>query len=216
MSQYTSPTPEQGDNIWAPPPRSTTPQPSAPPPPPPSTPHAQTAVVSPSAPVARAWPYASWAARVGARLIDELLLLIGVVPYVIGAVLLITNSPGTTSGGSTVAYSAGNGDASMALAGLLLVLLGGLLIFVLWLWNRVFRMGRTGQSVGKSVMGLYLVSERTGNPMGVGMCFVREIAQYANAIFYLGYLWPLWDEKRQTFADKIVSTVVAQGPRQEF
>jgi hypothetical protein len=27
-------------------------------------------------------------------------------------------------------------------------------------------------------------------------------------LFYLGYLWPLWDAKRQTFADKICSTVV--------
>ena len=25
---------------------------------------------------------------------------------------------------------------------------------------------------------------------------------------YLGFLWPLWDQKRQTFADKIVNTVV--------
>ena len=27
---------------------------------------------------------------------------------------------------------------------------------------------------------------------------------------YLGYLWPLWDAKRQTFADKIMSTVVVE------
>jgi hypothetical protein len=26
--------------------------------------------------------------------------------------------------------------------------------------------------------------------------------------FGIGYLWPLWDGKRQTFADKIVGTVV--------
>ena len=28
---------------------------------------------------------------------------------------------------------------------------------------------------------------------------------------YIGYLWPLWDEKRQTFSDKIVSSVVVRG-----
>jgi hypothetical protein len=27
-------------------------------------------------------------------------------------------------------------------------------------------------------------------------------------LLYLGYLWPLWDAKRQTFADEICSTVV--------
>jgi uncharacterized RDD family membrane protein YckC len=29
-----------------------------------------------------------------------------------------------------------------------------------------------------------------------------------DSFFLLGYLWPLWDDKRQTFADKICSTVV--------
>ncbi len=27
---------------------------------------------------------------------------------------------------------------------------------------------------------------------------------------YVGWLWPLWDPKRQTFADKIMSTVVVE------
>jgi hypothetical protein len=27
------------------------------------------------------------------------------------------------------------------------------------------------------------------------------------AICYLGYFWPLWDNKRQTWTDKIMSTV---------
>ena len=62
------------------------------------------------------------------------------------------------------------------------------------------------------MLRLYLVSERTGDPMGVGLCFVREIVHYVDGILYLGYLWPLWDRKRQTFADKIMGTVVAQEP----
>jgi uncharacterized RDD family membrane protein YckC len=28
---------------------------------------------------------------------------------------------------------------------------------------------------------------------------------------YLGYLWPLWDAKKQTFADKIMGTVVVNA-----
>jgi len=28
---------------------------------------------------------------------------------------------------------------------------------------------------------------------------------------FIGYLWPLWDKKRQTFADKIMSTVVVSA-----
>jgi hypothetical protein len=29
----------------------------------------------------------------------------------------------------------------------------------------------------------------------------------------VGFLWPLWDRKRQTFADKLMSTVSVSGTR---
>jgi uncharacterized RDD family membrane protein YckC len=177
-----------------------------PPPPPPS-------YASASAPTGRQWPYASWGARVGARLIDELLLAIGWVPYVIGLVMVIGAIPPTSFDETTGLYTTdGVGDTGMAALGGLLIIGGALVALGIWLWNRVFRMGRTGQSVGKRVMRLYLVSEATGNPMGAGMCFVRELAHYVDGILMLGYLWPIWDVKRQTFADKIVSTVVAHEP----
>jgi len=150
--------------------------------------------------------------RVGASLLDFMLLLIGAIPYCIGLVWVIANSANGTSAGEA-SYSADSaGDPTGMLVGLLLILVGGLLMFGIWLWNRVYEMGRTGQSVGKKVLRLYLVSERTGDPMGVGLCFVREIVHYVDGILYLGYLWPLWDRKRQTFADKIFGTVVAQEP----
>ena len=53
-----------------------------------------------------------------------------------------------------------------------------------------------------------LVSQTTGQPVGRGTVFLREIAHVADAPLYLGYLWPLWDTQRQTFADKIMTTVV--------
>jgi uncharacterized RDD family membrane protein YckC len=43
------------------------------------------------------------------------------------------------------------------------------------------------------------------------MAFVRDLAHFLDGIFYIGYLWPLWDPKRQTFADKVCSTVVLEG-----
>ncbi|WUN50496.1 RDD family protein [Streptomyces sp. NBC_00306] len=30
---------------------------------------------------------------------------------------------------------------------------------------------------------------------------------------YLGWLWPLWDAKKQTFADKVCNTVVVKVPK---
>ena len=51
--------------------------------------------------------------------------------------------------------------------------------------------------------------------LGGGMAFVRQIAHILDSLpCNLGYLWPLWDQKRQTFADKVLSTVVLDQPKQ--
>jgi uncharacterized RDD family membrane protein YckC len=66
----------------------------------------------------------------------------------------------------------------------------------------------TRQSIGKKVMKFQVVGEKTGEPIGFGMSLVRQIAHVVDSfVCYLGYLFPLWDAKRQTFADKIMSTV---------
>jgi uncharacterized RDD family membrane protein YckC len=85
-----------------------------------------------------------------------------------------------------------------------------LLASVGWtIYNRWYKAGTTGQSLGKRVLNLRLVSEQTGEPIGMLMAFVRDICHLVDAIIcYVGFLFPLWDAKRQTLADKIVKTVV--------
>jgi uncharacterized RDD family membrane protein YckC len=76
-------------------------------------------------------------------------------------------------------------------------------------YNRWYMAGRTGQSWGKKALHLSLISETTGQPIGAGMAFVRDICHIVDSIIcYVGWLFPLWDAKRQTLADKIVKTVV--------
>jgi uncharacterized RDD family membrane protein YckC len=75
-------------------------------------------------------------------------------------------------------------------------------------WNYGYRQGTTGSSIGKSVMKFKVVSENTGQPIGFGLSIVRQLAHIIDGIIcYIGYLLPLWDAKRQTLADKIMSTV---------
>ena len=70
---------------------------------------------------------------------------------------------------------------------------------------------RTGQSIGKSVMGTYVVRESDGQYIGGGMAIGRSLLHIVDVIPCLvGLLWPLWDAKKQTFADKIVGTVVVK------
>jgi uncharacterized RDD family membrane protein YckC len=93
--------------------------------------------------------------------------------------------------------------------GAFIALIGYLAIFAIAIWNLVFRQGSTGQSLGKQQLGLKLIKEADSQVLGAGFCFVRQIANIVNSIVcYLGYLWPLWDDKRQTWADKLCSTIV--------
>jgi uncharacterized RDD family membrane protein YckC len=89
------------------------------------------------------------------------------------------------------------------------------LTFLFWvaalgysIWNR-WIMGGQGQSLGKKVVGMRLLSEETGQPIGTLNAFLRDICHFIDSIIcYVGYLFPLWDAKRQTLADKIMRTVV--------
>jgi uncharacterized RDD family membrane protein YckC len=83
-----------------------------------------------------------------------------------------------------------------------------LLAFAYLIWNYGYRQGTTGSSIGKSIMKFKVVSEKTGQPIGFGLSIVRQLAHIVDsAICYIGYLFPLWDAKRQTLADKIMTTV---------
>ena len=156
-------------------------------------------------------PLANWGTRVAASLIDALLSLVGLVFYAVGIPLLVAGAPDRSFDTTTGTYeSTGTGSTGLVVLGIAFMGLGVLTVLAIQLWNRVFRMGRTGQSLGKRVMGIRLVEEYTGRPMGAGMCLVREIAHTLDGFAYVGYLWPLWDPKRQTFADKILSTVVVE------
>jgi len=122
--------------------------------------------------------YANWLQRVGAYLIDTI----------------------------PIAILDGIGYATRSTTIYLLFALVGLGITA---YNRWFQAGKTGQSWGKRALGITLLSEQTGQPIGAGMAFVRDICHFVDAIIcYIGFLFPLWDAKRQTLADKIVRTVV--------
>jgi uncharacterized RDD family membrane protein YckC len=82
---------------------------------------------------------------------------------------------------------------------------------------QLVKQGNTGQTIGKKIVGLKVVKEQTGQPIGPGMSIVRQIAHVVdNIICYIGWLFPLWDAKKQTIADKIMGTVVLVVPKQPF
>ena len=158
-------------------------------------------------------PLAHWGLRVGASLIDSLVALLGLVFLFVGIPFLVAGIPDREYDPIIDDYvNVGEPNSGLIALGVTLMVIGLVAEIAIQLWNRVFRHGRTGQSVGKSVFNLMLIDERTGQPIGALMAFLREILHVLDGILYIGYLWPLWDPKRQTFADKIVNTVVIKVP----
>lgn len=108
------------------------------------------------------------------------------------------------------------GDGSTGLA-VLLIIAGSLWWLILGFWNKVFREGRTGQSIGKSKSSISLVDATTGQPLGAGRAFLRELIAYLLAsvtggiYWIIDYLFPLWDSRKQRLTDKIISSVVVRN-----
>jgi uncharacterized RDD family membrane protein YckC len=150
--------------------------------------------------------YTPWLKRVGAWVIDSLpvFILSGVgqgLMYATGE-----NNCVSTSGDNSY-YGVACTSQPSAL-GLILAFVFGLAALAFAVWNYGYRQGTTGSSIGKSVLKFKVVSEKTGQPIGFGLSIVRQLAHFVDAIIcYIGYLFPLWDSKRQTLADKIMSTV---------
>lgn len=145
--------------------------------------------------------YAHWGLRLGSWIIDG---LVENVPA--NLVYAIATA---AAGYGVLYYGSGTYESNAPIG---LWVLASLVRWVISAWNRWFRQGRTGQSVGKTALRTRLVDHVTGQPVGAGRAFLRELAHILDALpFFLGYLWPLWDARRQTFADKIVGTVVVRG-----
>jgi uncharacterized RDD family membrane protein YckC len=186
--------------------------PAAPPPPPgPEGPPSYGGPVPPGGwqqPIAQhpGWsgqPLASWGSRVGATLIDWLVLL---VPVVILTIIVV----GIAAGSDTGAIVTG-----------ILGLLAYLVVALAYAPVLMAREGpNNGQTWGKQMLGIRVVRD-TGEPMNFGWSALREIAVKGLAVsiassiiplipWLLDYLWPLWDDQNRALHDMICSTHVVR------
>ncbi|MFD7615195.1 RDD family protein [Streptomyces sp. NPDC059828] len=134
---------------------------------------------------------AHWGLRFGAYLLD-MLIIVG--PYYLLA-------------GIGVAISSSANDGGFAVLGIL-----GFVYLIGMFFYQLYLEGTTGQSIGKKALKIRLLKEADGSTLGFGMAFVRKLAHFLDSLAcYLGWLWPIWDSKKQTFADKVCSTVVVRA-----
>ncbi len=74
--------------------------------------------------------------------------------------------------------------------------------------NRAVLPATLGWSLGRALLGIEVV-HRDGDAVGVGRLTLRELAHLLDTLsVFVGWLWPLWDSRRRTFADLLVRTEV--------
>ena len=139
-----------------------------------------------------AFTYSGFWRRVGAYVIDGLILS---VPTNIIRVAASAGSGGTFIGplspGASIAVTLINTIIGVA--------------YYAWLD------GTRGQTVGKMVAGIKVVDADSGGfigvPRGIGRYFARILS---GIVLGLGFLWMLWDERKQCWHDKLVRSVVVR------
>ncbi|KHA75920.1 hypothetical protein NC77_25965 [Janthinobacterium lividum] len=127
------------------------------------------------------WP------RVGATLIDTILMLIIIIPMLMaiyGQSYFLTDS-------------FFRGPAHFMIS----CVLPPLIQLALWI--------TLSTTPGKMAIGAIIVDARTGNKPSAGQCIKRCLSAYLSALpLYLGFFWIAIDPRKQGWHDKIAGTVV--------
>lgn len=155
------------------------------------------------APVLPKDAYTPWLARVAATIVDFIPVVVFLVLGQVG--MDLADRCFSEWGPRDAAYC--RSPWPMVVGPLLaLTCLAVALGYAVWNWG--YRQGTTGSSVGKSLLKFRVVSEKTWQPIGFGLSLVRQNVHWVDQLAcYIGFLFPLWDAKRQTFADMIMTTV---------
>lgn len=68
-----------------------------------------------------------------------------------------------------------------------------------------------GQTLGKKLVKIKVVRSDNSPKVGFIKAFIREVVgKFLSSFFLLGYLWVIWDKKKQAWHDKLAGTVVVK------
>jgi uncharacterized RDD family membrane protein YckC len=202
----------------APPPPTAPESPGAPPQQPPAAPQ-YTGPVPPGGwqqpiqqPAMPGGQLASWGSRLGAYLIDGLVLL---VPGIILFFVIVAGAVGISGDDDDVAVGA-------AIGAFLLFFLIFAIISLLYAPLLMMRQGQhNGQTWGKQLLGIRVVRDN-GQPFTFGPAALREVVLKSLAVgvassiipiipWFLNFFWPLWDDENRALHDMAASTHVVQA-----
>lgn len=156
-------------------------------------------------------PFAGFGSRLIATLVDgvvgTIILTLISIPFIAWMIASWGTEPDGCNLDTDVNCKVSDGFAGAVGVSLLALFV---LAFVFAFFYYVRPIAKSGQTVGRRVANIRVIDELTGQPPSLGKSLVRYLiaSLISGAIFYLGYLWMLWDDKNQTWHDKVAGTVV--------
>jgi Mce-associated membrane protein len=87
-------------------------------------------------------------------------------------------------------------------------------VILVMLVNRLLLPTITGWSLGRALFGIAVVG-RDGAVVGPWTLLLRDLAHLLDTASVVGWLWPLWDSRRRTFADMLLRTEVRRAQSDE-
>ena len=162
-------------------------------------------------------PRAGFGARFAAYLVDliviTLLMVAAMVPLFAIGIATFQSEPGVCTDSVTgERYACELPTAGTVVSWLLFSLVFMVISVGVVYLIKARPLSRTGQTIGKRALNIRVVREDSGQLLTGGQAVGREAFAYfiSAQIFYLGYLWMLWDDKKQTWQDKVVSSIVVR------
>ena len=88
----------------------------------------------------------------------------------------------------------------------------GVVLVIWFLWNLTYRVGKHGQSWGRKITGIQVINNE-GGPIGFWRALGRNLFELSISLpfLYLGFLWVIWDKRKQAWHDKLFRTYVVRG-----
>ena len=165
----------------------------------------------PAVPVSGRYALAGWWSRVGATIIDGVIIGVGalLVTLLFGSLFSIGFAGDDDPSGA---------DVAALIVGLLLWFVAVAVIALLY---APLMMARTnGKTLGRMAMGIRVV-RANGTPMSFGWAMLREVVVkallfgFASSVTFglaslLDVLWPLWDDENRALHDFVVDTRVVR------
>lgn len=160
---------------------------------------------------------ASRGKRFGAFCIDAIVPFISLIIFTVTSIMMGFSASGQMGNGFGsdpysqfgYGYGYGYGYDRASLAGAIVAIVIASIMMVIYLIVQIVFYTKS-KTLGKAVLGLQVVSSKSGEPIGFWPMLFREwfVKNASATVFGLGFIWILIDDKNRGWHDKILETYV--------